>query len=75
MKNQQKPERYIVLHYHDCNGQREEAWASYNTKLDKVMKTSAYSQALHTAMRYSGEIFAEDPGTGDLVPVKTSRRA
>lgn len=74
MKSHPKPERYIVIHTQFYNGVREEAWASYNTDLDNVQGIpSAQSQAIHTAARFGGEIFAGYPN-GDLYSVKTYRK-
>ncbi len=69
-----KPERYIVIHTHFAGGIREEAWASYNVKLDNLNNMpTAYSQAVHTAARFNGEIFA-GYSNGELLPVKTYRK-
>lgn len=69
------PVRYIVLHSHKPynNSQSENAWASYNTKLDAQSKTTALNMAFHTASRYHGEVFA-DFGDGMLNSVKSYRK-
>jgi hypothetical protein len=67
------PKRYVVIHEHNYNGSSEIAWASYNTALDKILKTSAYSQSVCTASVYNGEIFA-DYEKGELTLVKSYRK-
>jgi hypothetical protein len=69
------PERYVVIHDHHSydNKHREQACASYNTKLDTQFATSAFNMAIHTASRYFGEIFA-DFGDGVLVSQKSYRK-
>jgi hypothetical protein len=75
-----KPTRYVVQHIHEWHYIdrdtkqpkviEEEAWVSYNTALDSVKGIpSSLSQAIHTASRYFGEIFA-DYGDGTLYTVK-----
>lgn len=73
MANKIKPIRYVVMHVHDWHGQKEDAWASYNTALDGVGSITALSMAKHTAMRYFGEIFA-DFGDGVLQTVEAYKR-
>ncbi len=74
MKQHPKPNRYIVLHSHSWSGYREEAWASYNTALDKLTHLpNALSQATMTAKRYGGEIHAAYDN-GDNYLVKSYRK-
>ena len=69
-----KPERYTVLLTYSFNGIIEDVFVSYNTKLDNVNNMqSSYSQAVHTASRYNGEIFA-GYANGDMIHVKTYRK-
>ena len=74
-----KPIRYIVNIHNNHNNPDEnyglsENSVSYNTALDGMENApSAYSQAIHTASRYGGEIIAVYENNNEWVRVRNYR--